>query len=198
MRVSPEEGVSGRVDTDLANGKGRICLDERVYPRIDDEGAAFVVYVGDDEILWLPTFREHDFNVDDSAGLELAPYRFAALVIGEGVAELRHLRGPLLFQVGENLLGVRQRLGDCLDLDQVVFANRLPRCVVAFRGQSLEAQPAIGLDGYVETLALRSAEKLEIGLPQGLHTAPVLDLQRLANQFVEFCGNQRLLTPAAA
>ena len=129
-------------------------LDERVYPRIDDEGAAFVVYVGDDEILWLSAFREHDFNVDDSAGLELAPYRFAALVVGEGVAELRHLRRPSLFQVSENLLGVRQRLGDRLDLDQVVLANGFPCCVVALIGQALETEPAIGLDGCVETLAL--------------------------------------------
>jgi len=30
VRVSPEEGVSGRIDTDLANRKGRPCLDERV------------------------------------------------------------------------------------------------------------------------------------------------------------------------
>jgi len=154
MRVSPEEGVSGRIDTDLANRKGRICLDERVYPRIDDEGAAFVVYVGDDEILWFPAFREHDVNVDNGSGLELAPCRFPALFIGEGVAELRHLREPLLFQVGEDLLGVRQRLGDCPDLDQVVFVDGLPRGVVAFCGQSHEAEPAIGLDGCVETLAL--------------------------------------------
>src|SRR5207245_5757278 len=93
-----------------------------------------------------------------------------------------------------NLLGVRQRLGDRLDLDQVVLSNGLPCCVVALISQTLETEPANGLDGSVKTLALRSAEKLKIGLPQGLHTAPVLDLQRLANQFVEFCGNQRLLT----
>ena len=108
-----------------------------------------MVYVSDDEILWLPAFREHDVNVDDSAGLELAPYRFAALIVGEGVAELRHLREPLLFQVGEDLLGVRQRLGDGPDLDKVVFINGLPRCVVAFCGQSREAEPTIGLYGCV-------------------------------------------------
>src|SRR5437899_3189069 len=103
--------------------------------------------------------------------------------------------GPLLFQVSENLLGVRQRLGDRLDLDQVVLSNGLPCCVVALISQTLETEPANGLDGSVKTLALRSAEKLKIGLPQGLHTAPVLDLQRLANQFVEFGANERLLTP---
>ena len=154
MRISPEEGVSGRINADLADRKGRICLDERVYPRVDDEGAAFVVYVGDDEILWLPAFREHDVNVDNGSRPELAPYRFAALFIGEGVAELRHLREPLLFQVGEDLLGVRQCLGDRFDFNQVVFVDRLPRCVVAFQGESREAEPAIGLDGCVETLAL--------------------------------------------
>src|SRR5712692_4720452 len=63
-------GVSCGVDTDLVNRKRRICLDERVYPRIDDEGAAFVVHAGDDEILWFPTFRKHNVDVDDSARLE--------------------------------------------------------------------------------------------------------------------------------
>src|SRR6266581_5415594 len=125
------------------------------YPRIDDEGAAFVVHVGDDEILWSPAFREHDGNVDDGARVELAPYRFAALFVGEGVAQLRHLREPLFFQVSEDLLGVRQRLGDCPDLDKVVFVNGLPRCVVTLISQTLETEPAISLDGSVETLALR-------------------------------------------
>jgi len=77
--LDAEEGVSGRIDTDLANRKRWTRLDERVYPRIDDEGAAFVVYVGDDEILWFPAFREHDVNVDNGSRLELAPYRFSAL-----------------------------------------------------------------------------------------------------------------------
>jgi hypothetical protein len=146
--------MSGCVDTDLANGKRRICLDERVYPRIDDESGALVVHVGDNEILWFPAFREHDVNVDDCAGLKLAPDRFATLVVGEGVAELRHLRRPLLFQVSEDLLGVRQRLGDCTDLDQVVFSNGLPSRIMALISQALETEPAIGLDGDVKTFAL--------------------------------------------
>ncbi|MEK7855687.1 MAG: hypothetical protein AAB288_06330 [Acidobacteriota bacterium] len=71
-----------------------MSFDERVYLRIDDEGAAFPFHVGNDQILRSPALWKRDFEIDDYAWLELPSHRFTALVIGEGVAERRHLRKP--------------------------------------------------------------------------------------------------------
>jgi len=69
-------------------------LDEGVYPRIHDEGAAFAVDLGNDEILRSPAFWKRDVPVDDRARSKQAGYRIAAFVTGKGVAKLRHRRRP--------------------------------------------------------------------------------------------------------